>query len=763
MKKRLLSIFLVALMILGNMTLFSNAVSIESEPESQITLMSEYERLYSPNVQTTVEETVGENGETLYTVTPALLQNGAVYSSNEPILEEGKPIYPNRYLVDGSGTTNKDKAYNAIHDAFLALADSVNVLEYQLTSEDIYGIFQNLMDQTPELFYISSYSYSTSGSYVSKILPIYEGTPSEIEAKKATYAAELKKITDLIDPSWSTVEKVIFVSDYLSMNYTYDYLGIANGNAIYDAYNFLTQKTGVCQAYTLTTESILAHFGIKVATASSESMYHIWNLVEIDGSWYHLDVTWNDGFNNPVLDSSKNYVSRGYYGKVSHEYTLVSDAEFLNRKHYGWVDDHECTSAKYDNYLWVDISYPIVEADGNWFARIDDTVSKVDLDANTTQTELNIPGVWYVWGSSSSYWQNVYSGLGSYNDKLYYNGPTKVYEYNPKTKSSSEVTLTDYDSDDGYIYSSQVTGNVLGYAVATAPNDPAQIIYTQEITAAQPVLIDTVDVTYTAPAAGEQWVMPTVDLDADQAFVIISLKIWNEEISDWEPIDIDSPYTYLAGEKYHIHIGIVPKDGYALAENVTTTVNGSVNTENVFSTGDGNMMLDFDFELPAAASSSVIGKFNVLNSTADDMSVTLVSNGTVAYTAELEQLSSSSTISEFGFEFKDVEAGTYSFVIEKTAHLKYDITNIAIEAGTTLDLSDYIDNINLAVGDIDGDGYIDGGDITLFVYDMGKPDASATYSSTDLNDDGYRDASDITLLSYYLFSAKITVDFSTLN
>jgi len=72
---------------------------------------------------------------------------------------------------------------------------------------------------------------------------------------------------------------------------------------------------------------------------------HAWNLVKVDGSWYHVDVAWND----PSPDRA------GYAG---HAYLLLSDNAMGSRRgakevHASWRRDiPKANSRKYDNAFW---------------------------------------------------------------------------------------------------------------------------------------------------------------------------------------------------------------------------------------------------------------------------------------------------------------------------------------------------------------------------------------------------------------------------
>ena len=89
-------------------------------------------------------------------------------------------------------------------------------------------------------------------------------------------------------------DRVKAVHDYIVLNGKYD-----NNSLYFSDYDLLTKGTSVCNGYALLTYNMLNKLNIPVnfvsGTASGEA--HIWNMVKLDGYWFHLDVTWND----PVL------------------------------------------------------------------------------------------------------------------------------------------------------------------------------------------------------------------------------------------------------------------------------------------------------------------------------------------------------------------------------------------------------------------------------------------------------------------------------
>ena len=89
---------------------------------------------------------------------------------------------------------------------------------------------------------------------------------------------------------------------------------MTNGYSVFTPESILYGEGGVCQAYTLLTQLMLEALNIEsrfvsgIATAKEMTDGHAWNLVKVDGEWYHLDVTWND----PLPDRGPNSQEETY-------------------------------------------------------------------------------------------------------------------------------------------------------------------------------------------------------------------------------------------------------------------------------------------------------------------------------------------------------------------------------------------------------------------------------------------------------------------
>ena len=160
------------------------------------------------------------------------------------------------------------------------------------------------------------YSYKGYENDVTLTINLGYTTNSEQEA---FVKSEVKRlVAELITPSMSDVEKVKVINEYIVKKTTYSKNTQASPHA---AYTILTEGKGVCQAYAtlaymmLTEADMEAHY---VTGFAGED--HAWNLVKVDGEWYHLDPTWND----PTFSSSvASYPGMSEY--ISYDYFLISD------------------------------------------------------------------------------------------------------------------------------------------------------------------------------------------------------------------------------------------------------------------------------------------------------------------------------------------------------------------------------------------------------------------------------------------------------
>lgn len=133
--------------------------------------------------------------------------------------------------------------------------------------------------------------------YVTFTYQIDYYTNAQQESKMDTAVAKL--LDELIADSMTDYEKVSAIYDWMCDNITYDYANLENDayKLKHSAYAALINRTSVCQGYAVLLYRLLLEVGIdcRVVTGLGNGGGHAWNIIRLDGKYYHADSTWDAG------------------------------------------------------------------------------------------------------------------------------------------------------------------------------------------------------------------------------------------------------------------------------------------------------------------------------------------------------------------------------------------------------------------------------------------------------------------------------------
>ena len=396
-----------------------------------------------------------------------------VYPGGEGLFQEGslsiiertEPIvstYSFRSYLAAESTLTAEEA---IYEGLKAGEATIDLSSYSLlpgtNAENLAAIYYGVVNDHPELYYVrTGFSYSTMNGYVYSLTPLYLGIRND-EAFNAGVDAAM----EAIEGCDTQLEKAIALHDYLAINCEYDYENYLAGSASiparsYTAYGVFVDKIAVCQGYALAYKLLCNKAGINCYMVTSDPINHAWNLIEIDGEYYQVDVTWDD----PTWDLP---------GRVKHTNMFLSDSAFSNHwassSDKGWeitsgsqVVNYTATSTKYDG----DYCYYLTS--GSTLSGI--VKRNTTTDEETLLYSSNLIGIWYVTGSSSSYWPGIYSGFFRLGNRLYFNNAKQICSI--ALDGSDYRTETDVlQTDSGSVYSSVLLGDgTVKYVLLDSPN-----------------------------------------------------------------------------------------------------------------------------------------------------------------------------------------------------------------------------------------------------------------------------------------------------
>lgn len=152
-------------------------------------------------------------------------------------------------------------------------------------------------------------------------------------------------VSTIIQPTMTEMEKVKAINDYVVLNTVYTYEGTGTKTTVHSPYTMINEGKGVCQAYALIAYRLLKEAGIEARYVTGYAReYHAWNLVKLDGQWYHLDTTWND----PLFDKTAIANSPKLKDYKRYRYFLLSDKS-MEKDHQ--IDQNGYPKTPADDYV----------------------------------------------------------------------------------------------------------------------------------------------------------------------------------------------------------------------------------------------------------------------------------------------------------------------------------------------------------------------------------------------------------------------------
>ncbi len=166
-----------------------------------------------------------------------------------------------------------------------------------LGEADMDKIFQCVMCDHPELFYVDGYSYTKymRGEQITAITfsGTYNGDLESVVEREQEIRAAADGILAGIEAGADDYKKIKYVYEALISNTDYD-IGVSDHQNIYSVF---VHHLSVCQGYAKATQYLLNRLGVECTLVQGTVQTgegHAWNLVKVDGEYYYVDTTWGD-------------------------------------------------------------------------------------------------------------------------------------------------------------------------------------------------------------------------------------------------------------------------------------------------------------------------------------------------------------------------------------------------------------------------------------------------------------------------------------
>lgn len=238
--------------------------------------------------------------------------------------------------------------YLEILDALTAM--SVEKRISTLDSKQLDRIFECVLNDHPELFYVEGFKYTEHffGDTLTGIS--FEGTYS-MTKEEAEFAlvqieqslSECMREVPLNEDEYSTVK---YLYEYLIDNTEYDKDADNNQNIR----SVFLGRRSVCQGYAKAMQYMLQKVGIEsfLVTGYTGAERHAWNLVRVNGKYYYLDPTWGDAsYSYSGSESMENEV---FLPPINYDYFLVTTSEIAKTHSFEDLVALPACESTEDNY-----------------------------------------------------------------------------------------------------------------------------------------------------------------------------------------------------------------------------------------------------------------------------------------------------------------------------------------------------------------------------------------------------------------------------
>ncbi len=261
--------------------------------------------------------------------------------AGESILDNYKVKYGYNQL-----TTTQKKLYAALFEGVAAHKTTIDVRSIGANADDLDKAFYAMYYESPQFFWLmGGYSQSYNSSSILTVSPMYNQSASQAAKVLPKIEAGIEDILEEAAKKESTFEVVKYLHDSIIDLTTYqrdngtEYIRTPEGVFLYGK--------ALCEGYAKTFAYLCQSMGIDCfcVGGKTEGGDHMWNLIKLDGKWYHMDVTHDDptGTATPMC---------------LYDYFCVTSAQIA--KTHTLVDNPftvpTCTATEYNYYKANDIT-----------------------------------------------------------------------------------------------------------------------------------------------------------------------------------------------------------------------------------------------------------------------------------------------------------------------------------------------------------------------------------------------------------------------
>ena len=192
-------------------------------------------------------------------------------------------------------TYREQLLYNNILDAAKTCAEKSEVLRYEYDIDTFSKVARYVLADNPDLFYVNFDALVINhGWHRTYVTMAYCAEGDALKGYIADYEKALSEMIAAAADAKSDFERELMLHDHLTEECEY---AVDDSDRLHNtAYGALVLKRAYCDGYAYAIKAALDRMDIQSAIVygSVNGADHVWNMVLIDGKYYHLDSMWDD-------------------------------------------------------------------------------------------------------------------------------------------------------------------------------------------------------------------------------------------------------------------------------------------------------------------------------------------------------------------------------------------------------------------------------------------------------------------------------------
>lgn len=315
----------------GALDLGGNNILLSSEEPKQVSAASAPPRSQGTNVQEVAPDDNMSGGLPVLQTTARASQNYLFlrqHSGLDCLKDSGSRTLYQQMLKTAYTVTAKADG-NGFYPT-----ESSTVKGQKLTEKQIRMVVLALRNDNPQLFWIANrYSYSYHAGYTEVRLYSYS-SPNECNTMIKKLNAVVDQIAADLPAGLSELDREIYIFDKIAKKASYDDAAVSDPKLWlpHTAAGALVIGKAVCEGYSRAVQLLASYSGLDCQLVNGEGngAAHMWNAIQIDGSWYHFDPTWIDGdlLNYDYFNVTDSTIRADH--KVSADISTLSDEQVKN-------------------------------------------------------------------------------------------------------------------------------------------------------------------------------------------------------------------------------------------------------------------------------------------------------------------------------------------------------------------------------------------------------------------------------------------------